>query len=79
MSGTRGSDDGSREDLRFRLYLGALSFGMTGIAYALLRTDAGVPAGRALLELGAAGLALATLIGATIRLGRRRREREAEE
>lgn len=61
------------ENLSFRLYLGALSFGMAGIAYLLARTDAGVSSGRALLELGGAGLALATVVGASIYLGRRRR------
>ncbi len=65
--------DGDPGDLRFRLYLGALSFGMAGIAYLLARTDAGVPPERALVELAAAGLVLAAVVGGSIYYGRWRR------
>ncbi len=74
--------DDDHDDFRFRVYLGALSFGMAGIAYLLARTDAGVPAERALLELAVAGLVLAAVIGTARYVGQRRREAaeaEAEE
>jgi hypothetical protein len=66
------------DDFRFRLYLGALSFGMAGIGYLLARTDAGVPAERALLELGGGGLILVAVIGTARYVGRRRERTDGE-